>query len=372
MTTTRERSAARQLGTGNLMLSSHGTAEATKLSVVSSIFDITQIDVATHPELHHYTTWAGLSGILQSNSIWAAHFSALNDTTEVTLLRDPLIHVVENRFLSYAIIRQGTDYQFSEFLKERGGPRKVAFGDADRLIKILYEKIFASTLAEPFVASFCSHANDQSYEKENGLLSQWREYSNEFCIVFDTADLVTLLTDEFKAHNWVHLTIAPVCYGIDDNCVASTFPVLIRQLKLVFSRVTDGENPIPENESLTSLFIAGATRFKHQAFHEEREVRIVGVPATKSTLDRSYLRAYPEYDSPGRWKKINVRDEQIRYIALFDTLKAVLPIKRVIVGPSHNQNENYARARAVLPEGVPLTCSAIPFTGWLGAKSSRG
>jgi hypothetical protein len=336
-----------------------------QISVVSSIFDIPAIEVATHPELHHYTTLAGLSGILQSNSIWATHFSALNDATEVTLLRDPLIHVVANRFLSYAIIRQGTDYLFSEFLKEHGGPRKVAFGDADRLINILYEKIFASTLANPFVASFCSHANDQSYEKENGLLSQWRGYSNEFCIVFDTADLVTLLTAEFNAHNWVHLTIAPVCYGIDDNCVASMFPVLIRQLELFFSRVADGKNPIPENESVTSLFIAGATRFKHHAFHEEREVRIVGIPATKSTLDRRYLRAHPEYDAPGRWKKSNVRDaKQIRYIALFDTLEAVLPIKRVIVGPSRNQNENYARARAILPEGVPLTCSAIPFRGW--------
>ena len=265
-----------------------------------------------------------------------------------------MIHVVANRFLSYAIIRQGTDYLFSEFLKERGGPRKVAFGDADRLIEMLYQNIFASTLADPFVASFCSHANDQSYEKENGLLSQWRGYSNEFCVVFDTAALVTLLTAEFNAHNWLYLTIAPVCYEIDGNCVASMFPVLIRQLELFFSRVADGENPIPENESLTSLFIAGATRFKHHAFREEREVRIVGIPATKSTL-ANYSKEHPEYDAPGRWKKVNVRDvKKIRYIALFDTLGAVLPIKRVIVGPSDNQNENYARARAVLPEGVLL------------------
>jgi hypothetical protein len=205
---------------------------------------------------------------------------------------------------------------------------------------------------------------DQPYEKENGLLSQWRGYSNECCIVIDTADLLTLLTDEFTAHNWMHLTIAPVCYGIDDNCVASTFPALIRQLELFFSRVADGENPIPKNESLTSLFVAGATRFKHHAFREEREVRIVGIPATKSTLDKGYLRAHQEYDSPDRWKKIKVRGvKQIRYIALFDTLEAVLPIKRIIVGPSDNQNENYAQAREVLPEGVPLTCSAIPFRG---------
>ncbi len=331
--------------------------------MLSVDFDISHIDVATHPELHHYTNFAGLSGILQGNTIWATHFSALNDTTEVTLLRDPLTRVVANRLLSYAIIRQGTDHLFSKFLTEHGGPQKVAFGDAHRLIKILYEKIFASTLADPFIASFCSHANDQSYEKENGLLSQWRGYGNEFCIVFDTAALVTLLIAEFNAHNWLHLTIAPVCYGIDDNSVASMFPELIRQFELFFSRTVDRENPIPDNESLTSLFITGATRFKHHAFREEREVRIVGIPATKPTL-ASFLREHPEHDSPGRWKKINVRDvKQIRYMALFDTLRAVLPIKRVIVGPSRNQNESYARARAVLLEGVPVTRSAIPFSG---------
>jgi hypothetical protein len=132
---------------------------------------------------------------------------------------------------------------------------------------------------------------------------------------------------------------------------------------LFFSRTVDGENPIPEKESLTSLFIAGATRFKHHAFREEREVRIVGIPATKPTL-ANFLRGHPEHDSLGRWKKINVRDvKQIRYMALFDTLGAVLPIKRVIVGPSRNQNESYARARAVLREGVPVTRSAIPFSG---------
>src|SRR5215467_6907774 len=60
------------------------------------------------------------------------------------------------------------------------------------------------------------------------------------------------------------------------EAVASMFPALIRQLELFFSRTVDGENPIPENESLTSLFITGATRFKHPAFREEREVRIVG------------------------------------------------------------------------------------------------
>jgi hypothetical protein len=183
-------------------------------------FDISDIDVASHPELHHYTNFSGLSGIVQSNTIWATRFSNLNDASEVTLLRGPLTKAVENRFLGYLLIRQGTDSLFRDFITEHGGPHKVA-SDAHRLINMLYEKTFENSLAMPFIASFCSHANDQSYEKEHGLLSQWRGYGSDggFCIVFDTAALVQLLANEFAVCNWVQLKIAPVYYTLDSNSI---------------------------------------------------------------------------------------------------------------------------------------------------------
>jgi len=37
----------------------------------------------TYPELHHYTSFAGISGILESQTIWATQFSHLNDSSEV-------------------------------------------------------------------------------------------------------------------------------------------------------------------------------------------------------------------------------------------------------------------------------------------------
>jgi hypothetical protein len=141
------------------------------------------------------------------------------------------------------------------------------------------------------------------------------------------------------------------------------FPALLEQCVRFYARTADGQNPIPDDESLTSLFISGATRFKHQGFQEEREVRVVAVPATSKIL-ASELSKHPEYGSPDRWKHVHVRDvKRIRYIALLDTLNATLPIKRVIVGPSRNQDENYARARATIAEGVPVTRSATPFIG---------
>ena len=117
------------------------------------------------------------------------------------------------------------------FLRKRGGAPRVAEGDADRLVQILYEKIFAGGLAVPFIASFCSHVDDQTYEKKHGLLSQWRGYGKGggFCIVFDTTAFVTILEAEFNAYNWTHLRIAPVHYAYDDIDVDALFPELVER-----------------------------------------------------------------------------------------------------------------------------------------------
>src|SRR4029077_10628167 len=141
------------------------------------------------------------------------------------------------------------------------------------------------------------------------------------------------------------------------------FPALLEQCGRFYSRTADGQRPISDNETFAPLFMLGATRFKHQGFQEEREVRVVAIPATTKII-ASELGRHPEYGSPDRWKQVHARDvRHIRYIALFDMLKATLPIKRVIVGPSRNQRENCERARAIIAAGVPVTLSATPFIG---------
>jgi hypothetical protein len=52
----------------------------------------------SHPELHHYTTFVGFEGIIKSQSLWASHFSDLNDSSEVMLIREPLSRAVAARF----------------------------------------------------------------------------------------------------------------------------------------------------------------------------------------------------------------------------------------------------------------------------------
>ena len=235
----------------------------------------------SYPELHHYTSYAGLSGILESQTIWATHFFHLNDSSEVSLLRDPLTVAVKRRFVRALIDRQRTSVRLRMFLRKHGSALRVAEGDADRLVQILYEKIFGGGLAVPFIASFCSHVNDQPYEKENGLLSQWRGYGKDggFCIVFDTTAFVTILEAEFNAYNWTHLRIAPVHYAYDDIEVDTLFPELVERCEAFFARPLDA---------------------KHRLV-DEAEVRIVAIPGAREVL-RSFLAQHPEYDVSERWK----------------------------------------------------------------------
>jgi hypothetical protein len=51
-----------------------------------------------------------------------------------------------------------------------------------------------------------------------------------------------------------------------------------------------------------------------------------------------------------------------KFIALFDTFNATLPINRVIVGPSGDQ-EMVAASTSRYSRAIPVTCSATPLCG---------
>ena len=128
--------------------------------------------------------------------------------------------------------------------------------------------------------------------------------------------------------------------------------------KPLFACPLDNKHPLVDEAGLARFFMSACPLFKHQGFREEREVRIVAIPAAREVL-RSFVEQYPEYDVSDRWKSIHVRgDENIRYLKFNDNPnKGALPIKRVIVGPSQAQN-----ARSIVGD-IPVVCSATPFRG---------
>lgn len=253
---------------------------------------------STHPELHHYTTFAGLKGITESNTLWATHFLDLNDSQEVVHLREPLTAVLNNVFREVLRTRQRESLRLRRIISNEGGLERTALTTAEAFVQTLYETTFggmsSGPFAEPFITSFCSHGADQAYERENGLLSQWRGYGKDggFCIVFDTAILSELLVqDEFKAYFYVHLNMGSAHYAVPDIPVETVFPDIPKFCGLYLNRMIDQK--LEEAVELFTPFISGATLFKHQGFKEEREVRIVAMPGSQR-LYAELNRQHPE------------------------------------------------------------------------------
>jgi hypothetical protein len=319
-----------------------------------------------HPELHHYTTEQGLKGIFSTKSIWATHFSDLNDASEVKFLEKLLAGSLSDRFASLMVKRQTQNSNILSQVQKLGGADKVGQHLAERLVRIMYEITFegadAREFGSPFISSFCSHSGDQRYEQENGLLSQWRGYGGVggYCIVFDTAKLVELLAKEFDAFEYVHLNIGSARYNYEGDDVADTFAELIGNCEQILSEALDG-NMEPSARDAMAPFLEGATLSKHQAFYEEREVRIVAIPLTDEMNQRfdagGAVRSLKQINSLQGGKGAR------RHISLFENLSLELPIRRVIIGPSRDQQTNVIKARDLLGSRTTITKSSTPFVG---------
>jgi hypothetical protein len=318
---------------------------------------------AEHPELHHYTNFNGLRGIVESNTLWATHFAHLNDESEVMLLRQPMTEILTTRALEAVQLSGGANRH----------ARRAMISNVEQItrnfIEAMFQTAFKATsiepLAEPFVASFCFHPSRQAYERENGLLSQWRAYggSERYCIVFDTGKLIDLLNSEFGKHYWTYLRLTEVHYARTDVTIEKMFPDLLDSSTEAVIRAVRDNNVDISAETLFA-FLSAATRFKHEGFREEQEVRVIAIPGKENIAEKMRLEHPDQVVAP--LKKIRTRavgSVEYPYIALFDDLGAMLPITRVIVGPSKNQSEIATRARHLLGTKFLLSRSDTPFIG---------
>jgi hypothetical protein len=317
-----------------------------------------------HPELHHYTTERGLTGILATRTIWATRFSHLNDASEVKFLREPLARAVRERVRKLIVTRQSKSSSMLLKVQKAGGLEKVAARLAQSFVGSMYQVTFDSLeFGAPFIASFCSHAADQSYEREHGLLSQWRGYGGEvgYCIVFKTADLIDLLKKEYADFHYVHMNIGSARYNHQGDDISSTFSELINYCEQFVSEALDG-NREPSRTDGLGPFLEGATLLKHQGFHEEREVRIVAMPSPKE-LQARILQEDKNLVARKTKEVFTLKGDAAtrRHISLFETSGSDLPISRVIVGPSRDQQTNVAKARELLGPSITISKSETPL-----------
>ncbi len=314
---------------------------------------------AIYPELFHYTTGEGLLGILSTNTLWATHYKNLNDQKEILLFRDHLACFIRDKF----------HYEFEDTFAN--ALEKGILG-ADMLYNsLIRENQKPPLLFQPYITSFCSHL--ETYEKQNGLLSQWRGYTGNsgYAIVFDTIKLENLLERYFETTQTNGASLSHVIYNNNKEEIEKYITPRCEQLFDMLKELMENSKKPPSKTSETALkaIIRCSTGFKHQSFSEEKEVRLICSPIDIET-DKYCRKKFSDKDYPRknlaqfyyRGKITN----PISYIKVFDDQKITLPIKRIIVGPSIDKEtrcrnvEKFINANNIaIPEGV--VCSETPL-----------
>jgi hypothetical protein len=185
--------------------------------------------------LYHYTTAAGLQGIIASKSLWASDYRFLNDTSEFRYGWKLVVDAMDDR---EAEIKECSSVAWQTI--------ELFLRDADK--------------AYAFVGSLTSQGD---------LLSQWRGYNRGqgFAIGFNE--------DWLEQNAAVQkFDISPVLYGPDEQRGAAdtTVNLLIQQL------VDNKAEPATVLEKINTWRLQAvktALRLKDRHFSEERESRLV-------------------------------------------------------------------------------------------------
>lgn len=167
-----------------------------------------------YPELMHYTTAAGLRGIISSGCLWATDAACLNDASEIKHFFDVrLANVIGSTVRERAIELARSPETFSR-MAEEGGVDHLVATQIDGLVQSI--KSVTMDMNRPFVLSMCGA--EPTRVAQSGLLSQWRGYGDDggFAIVFDTRALEDALQVEAKRHYYLGVRMGDVYYeGID-------------------------------------------------------------------------------------------------------------------------------------------------------------
>lgn len=313
--------------------------------------------------LYHYTNQAGLLGILSSNNLWATSYKFMNDATEISHFRALASKFLEPEFRKISSELESSNDEAREKVSSFGGLDDVVEHELQVFLDTLYNTTFhrrenAEELVHPFILSLCGHEDE--YERDNGLLSQWRGYGagGGFAIEFDTRALSDIVAAQVRYFRYYVAHFSDVVYGQGADAIRSLSTEL-NMLKSAVQRFYDGDASC--FDELYHPFTSLATRTKHFGFREENEVRIVLAPALKN--GPKVFGSHRDHE----YKPVLTRQGPlgpVAYIELIEDGSVELPIKRIIVGPSRYQERNFEAAKFALGgRNVQLIRSHTPYVG---------
>jgi hypothetical protein len=277
------------------------------------------------PVVYHYTTDAGLRGILQSGRIWLTDIFSLNDPSE---LRHGLSR-------ARAILNQ-----------------KAASGPPESKI---FAKDFASLdkgldrAAHYFVCSFSEAGDD---------LGQWRAYADNgrgYALGFDAKALEEAFGKGAETPTSNNAAF-PVTYGDStlDDIQRQLVEKMFSLISLPNGRKLPGDVIVAYMVELLTTLASHALHavlfFKHEAYSNEREYRFLEVHRAD---------AKPAHSLRGRPYSL------IRYREFDWKGPAAAALKKIVVGPAAHPDKALQFARDCIREfvvkDVDITHSGIPY-----------
>lgn len=282
-------------------------------------------------KLYHYTTVKSLFGIIESNDIYVSHVRYLNDISEVT-------HGQE--LAAEALRKLAT---------------KLRFGGFSKILERAARVILENGVQDYFVASF-SRAGDD--------LTQWRSYGKEsgVCIEFDLS----------APHSFVHFwspRLARAVYRSGDKLRLILF--WVQRYLAEYRADLNRSRSMPERaheayaKSLSKKLEYEFSRFKHDCFSSEQEIRLIIVGEERIHRPRRY-RTSGSFIVPYYHASDTTRRED-GTICLDGTVIECpkIPVASVMIGPMQNQSlcaqsvQDFLAARGYNPNVVRT--SRLPY-----------
>lgn len=318
----------------------------------------------TYDELYHYTTADGLSGILESKSLWATHSSFVNDAEEILgfydrILPELLRPILKKRFDEVKNLPAFQRELGSKSLEDYCNEQVESLIDAFR--------VTASILHDHYITSFSIPCDE--WVREHGLLSQWRAYGSNggYAIVFDTTTFDEILKEETAPYQEEIFSWSDVRYRLNENRRTGDPDTdqWIEKLEVAANKFFRSHSENDAGELANPLTILSSI-FKHRGFEEEREVRFV------LSLLGPRLESEPELQSVRQHPiKTRIRmGEAVPFVELcvreVNGVRQHLPIKRIIVGPHRDKNDRKRAVQLLLKQhglDADVSVSDIPYRG---------
>jgi hypothetical protein len=271
--------------------------------------------------LWHFTSLAGLEGILSSKTIWATHYQSTNDRSELSY-GDRLL-VAQCR----AIHQTQPALALKLFLEAFEGSR---LGD----------------MSEFFVASFCTEERDAA---------QWDRYGRSgtgVAVALRLAGIADLVSPTYGTTS----SLQPLEYDNQEAEIASHVTAVLSLVERVASRNSDLRVFAARLGAAWLLRLAGGflARLKDPAFRAEREWRLLHVLSKDESFERPLK---PLIANAG-----GVHRARVEFPLC--AAGASLPVEELVVGPCASAaDERSIRhlAKSMLGQAARVRRSTVPL-----------